>query len=249
MQIISEKWKDTQAAANNGDDYNNTFHSSKGYALLWDNYSPTYYKDDVNGLELKSEVADLTDYYFMYGGNAVGNNKTGIIGANPDAIILPIKIPTNYTDANILVKAINYACDKGADIIHISTTNANITHELYELLNTVSKNTYIIAPAYSGGNPITKYYAYPASLPCVIGVEASDSTGGNYSDYDNDGRYFSSYTNNLNYDLKVPGTDILTTARQGEYDMISAPFLASSLVAGAISRLISVKDYDDTRSR
>ena len=57
---------------NNGDDYNNTFHSSKGYALLWDNYSPTYYKDDANGLELKSEVADLTDYYFMYGGNADG---------------------------------------------------------------------------------------------------------------------------------------------------------------------------------
>lgn len=57
---------------NNGDDYNNTFHSSKGYALFWDNYSPTYYKDDANGLELKSEVGDLTDYYFIYGGNADG---------------------------------------------------------------------------------------------------------------------------------------------------------------------------------
>ena len=57
---------------NNTEDFVNIFHSSKGYAIFWDNYSPTEYKDDANGFELKSQVADLIDYYIVYGGNADG---------------------------------------------------------------------------------------------------------------------------------------------------------------------------------
>ena len=57
---------------NNTEDFVNIFHSNKGYAIYWDNYSPTEYKDDANGFELKSQVADFTDYYIVYGGDADG---------------------------------------------------------------------------------------------------------------------------------------------------------------------------------
>ena len=56
----------------NGDDYVNIIHSAKGYALFWDNYSPTDFTDNANGMEFKSEVGDLTDYYLIYGGNPDG---------------------------------------------------------------------------------------------------------------------------------------------------------------------------------
>ncbi len=47
-------------------------HSVKGYAVFWDNYSPTMYKDSGNGLSFTSTSGNCIDYYFMYGGNADG---------------------------------------------------------------------------------------------------------------------------------------------------------------------------------
>lgn len=45
-------------------------HSIKGYALFWDNYSPTTFTDNEQGMSFDSAVGDLCDYYFVYGGDA-----------------------------------------------------------------------------------------------------------------------------------------------------------------------------------
>lgn len=47
-------------------------HSIKGYALFWDNYSPTSFADNEQGMSFESVVGDCSDYYFMYGGCADG---------------------------------------------------------------------------------------------------------------------------------------------------------------------------------
>lgn len=47
-------------------------HSEKGYGLYWDNYSPTWFVDDNEGMSFESELGDCSDYYFIYGGNADG---------------------------------------------------------------------------------------------------------------------------------------------------------------------------------
>lgn len=41
--------------------------STKGYGILWDNYSKTIFKDDQKGMYFDSEIGDLVDYYFVYG--------------------------------------------------------------------------------------------------------------------------------------------------------------------------------------
>jgi alpha-D-xyloside xylohydrolase len=41
--------------------------SSKGYGILWDNYSKTIFKDSENETSIWSEVGDNIDYYFIYG--------------------------------------------------------------------------------------------------------------------------------------------------------------------------------------
>lgn len=47
-------------------------HSIKGYALFWDNYSPTVFSDNAEGMTFDSETGDLCDYYFVWGGGADG---------------------------------------------------------------------------------------------------------------------------------------------------------------------------------
>lgn len=51
----------------NQEDYIPVLVSTKGFGILWDNYSYTLYKDDAQGMNLWSEVGDGIDYYFMYG--------------------------------------------------------------------------------------------------------------------------------------------------------------------------------------
>ena len=46
----------------NTEDYQNVIQSVKGWALYWDNYSPTNFDDDENGMSFRSEVADGVDY-------------------------------------------------------------------------------------------------------------------------------------------------------------------------------------------
>jgi len=47
-------------------------HSVKGYAIYWDNYSPSLYKDSEEGLSFTSSSGECVDYYFIYGENADG---------------------------------------------------------------------------------------------------------------------------------------------------------------------------------
>ena len=43
--------------------------STNGYGILWDNYSSTKFEDTDEGYSFTSEVADASDYYFVYGKN------------------------------------------------------------------------------------------------------------------------------------------------------------------------------------
>lgn len=47
-------------------------HSVKGYAVFWDNPSPTTFVDNKQETSFTSEVGDCSDYYFMFGENADG---------------------------------------------------------------------------------------------------------------------------------------------------------------------------------
>ena len=56
----------------NLEDFQNVLQSVKGWGLYWENYSPTQFDDDANGMTFDSEVGEGIDYYFMYGGTADG---------------------------------------------------------------------------------------------------------------------------------------------------------------------------------
>lgn len=56
----------------NTEDFQSVIQSIKGWGIYWDNYSPTQFDDDENGMSLTSEAGEAVDYYFMYGGSADG---------------------------------------------------------------------------------------------------------------------------------------------------------------------------------
>ena len=57
----------------NLEDFQNVLQSIKGWGIYWENYSPTQFDDDENGMSFTSEAGKGVDYYFMYGGSADGN--------------------------------------------------------------------------------------------------------------------------------------------------------------------------------
>ena len=56
----------------NLEDFQSVIQSIKGWGIYWDNYAPTQFDDDANGMSLTSEAGDYIDYYFMYGESADG---------------------------------------------------------------------------------------------------------------------------------------------------------------------------------
>ncbi len=56
----------------NLEDFQNVLQSIKGWGLYWENYSPTLFEDNAQGMTFDAEVGNGIDYYFMYGGSADG---------------------------------------------------------------------------------------------------------------------------------------------------------------------------------
>ena len=56
----------------NLEDFQNVLQSIKGYGIYWENYSPTLFEDNADGMTFTSESGQGIDYYFMYGGSADG---------------------------------------------------------------------------------------------------------------------------------------------------------------------------------
>jgi len=56
----------------NLEDFQNVLQSIKGWGIYWENYSPTLFEDNAEGMTFTSEAGQGVDYYFMYGGSADG---------------------------------------------------------------------------------------------------------------------------------------------------------------------------------
>lgn len=74
-------WQDLEIMRNNRerkmiqqnvDDYVPIVQSIKGWGIFWDNASPTQYRHGDDIMSFDSEVADASDYYFMYGKTSDG---------------------------------------------------------------------------------------------------------------------------------------------------------------------------------
>lgn len=218
---------------------------------------------DVHGWDFINNTPNVRDFN-MHGTHVAGiaaaaNNGIGIIGANPMALIMPVSVMQSdgTGDVATIVKGINYAIANGATILNLSLGTYTNTRALRQALENAYQKAVIVAAA---GNDALGIYPecglpvyrpmFPAAYSFVLGVQATTSSGSlaSFSNFDCDGPTFSAKSSlqdpdGFNYELKAPGTEILSTIPGGKYKVLQGTSMAAPLVAGAISALTMVKDY------
>jgi RHS repeat-associated protein len=185
------------------------------------------YIDDVNGWDFINDDKTVFDNATedTHGTNVAGiisskENNNGIIGAAPNAKILPLKILSgNSGSTSDAIEAINYAKTMGVKIMNCSWGSSEFNYPLKDAINS-SGMTFICSSGNSGNSSIS----YPASfgLPNIVSVGAIDNKG-EITDFTSKG--------NAN-DLYAPGKDIYTTSAGNTYGYVSGTSFSSALVSG-----------------
>lgn len=225
------------------------------------------FKNDLHGWDFVNNTPNVRDFN-MHGTHVAGiaaaaNNNIGIIGANPRALIMPVSVMQSdgTGDVATIIKGINYAVQNGATVLNLSLGTYANSRALRQALENAYGSAVVVAAAGNDGrcintphHPRPCYGAapmFPAAYSFVLGVQATTSGGSlaGFSNYDDDGNAFSCVTtlqdpDGFNYELKAPGTNMYSTIPGGNYKTLNGTSMAAPLVAGAISFLKMVKNYD-----
>ncbi|MDE5790447.1 MAG: S8 family serine peptidase, partial [Muribaculaceae bacterium] len=215
--------------------------------------------DDIHGWDFVNNSARMRDNnghgtHCAGIAGAVGGNGIGITGANPDAYIMPIAVlQSNGTgDVATIIKGIDYATANGADLLSMSFGTYSNSIALHDALGKAYQKSVLVAAAGNDRTDVNNCHttpygpAFPAAYTFVLGVEASYSPNGSlagFSNWDCDGPITSKYPSDLyNYELRAPGTGIISTFPNGQYKSLNGTSMACPLAAGAISRLMSCRE-------
>lgn len=174
---------------------------------------------------------------------AQGNNLQGIAGAAWNVGIMPVKISDQgESDTITLARAIQYAVDNGADVINISfasppTEAKDPPKTLVAAVQYASDRGVLVVAA--AGNDGAQAVAYPAALPSVVAVGATDLTDGLLADAD------AASNTGDNLDVVAPGKSILTY--DGQSGTSVGYFKGTSLAAPLVSGLAALMLSANTR--
>jgi subtilisin family serine protease len=238
--LASNIWKNKQEIPDNGrdDDGNGLIDDVRGWDYINNDNNPM--DDNSHGTHVAGIAA------------AVGNNGIGITGANWHAKIMPVKVfqSSGKGDVATIAKGVTYAASNGATVINMSFGSYSESLTLKNALANAYATAVLVAAAGNDGTPIGPCMGcapmYPGAFSFVLGVEANKQVAAAcgvgapiiracFSNYDQDGPTFSGYPDLFNYELKAPGTGILSCVPGGNYREYNGTSMAAPLVAGAVS--------------
>lgn len=222
------------------------------------------FKDDLHGWDFVNQTGRIGDWnghgtHCAGIAAAVGGNGIGIVGANPDALIMPVTVMQSdgTGDVATIIKGIDYAVANGADIISMSFGSYGESKAEEQALGRAYQKAVLVAAAGNDGKCLNHKHLeriqmapmpmYPASYTFVLGVQAMNNYGfiTGWSNYDDDGPTYSGWGEEklYNYELIAPGANIESTYPGGNYKSLNGTSMATPMVAGALSRLIQSKEY------
>jgi subtilisin family serine protease len=168
--------------------------------------------DDVHGWDFvddDSDPIDSDDHGTHVAGTiaAEGDNGTGITGVSWSAKIMPLRFLDAFGSGTVVdaIEAINYAIDKGANIINASYGSYTFSPSERDAI-TSARNAGILFVAAAGNDnwnndSATKHYPSSYELANIIAVAATDQSDARAS--------FSNY-GLTSVDVAAPGTSILS---------------------------------------
>lgn len=222
------------------------------------------FKNDIHGWDFINNTGVIRDYNshgtHVAGIAAAADNGIGIVGANPRALIMPVSVMQSDGSGDIatIIKGINYAAQNGATVLNMSFGSYANSKALRQALERAYQSAVLVAAAGNDQLPIypeCRWGAktmFPAAYSFVLGVQATTQSGmlAGFSNYDCDGPNFSAEKDTYgddgyNYEISAPGANILSTVPNGNYKQYNGTSMAAPLVAGGISALQMVKEYEN----
>lgn len=247
--LAANIWRNEGEIADNGidDDDNGKIDDIRGWDYINNDNNPM--DDNSHGTHVAGIAA------------AVGNNEIGIAGVNWKAKIMPVKVfqSSGKGDAASIAQGVIYAASNDATVLNMSFGNYLESQTLKNALAFAYATAVLVASAGNDGLCIGPYRckdfnygrpSYPAAYSFVLGVSATQQYIGDcgilacWSNFDPDGQVYSEYPGLLNYELKAPGTAIISTIPGGNYQEYSGTSMAAPLVAGAVSLYQNQKPDD-----
>eukprot|EP00804_Cyclotella_cryptica_P021633 CCRYP_020645-RB/>CCRYP_020645-RB protein AED:0.03 eAED:0.03 QI:160/1/1/1/1/1/5/478/778 len=156
---------------------------------------------------------------------AIGFNKRGIVGVNPDPEKFTFHISKALNaqgvgTASSLIQGIEGCISSGSKVISMSVgggPNSSIFRDIYK--EAYDEGILIVAAA---GNDGTTAHDYPASFPHVVSVGAVDQKGLRAD--------FSNYNDQI--EVMAPGVNVLSTAPNDSYNTLTGTSMSTPYVAG-----------------
>lgn len=161
---------------------------------------------------------------------------TGFVGIAPEATVIPVRQNDNENKGTVgsMVRAIDYAIAKGVDIINISQGTSRQLDPGSDLHLAIEeaqrKNILVIASAGNDGASGVKQDNFPASIPGVLGVAASDRN--------NERASFSQSGKAV--DIAAPGVDMVSTVPGDGHCVDNGTSFAAPYVTG-VAALVRAK--------
>lgn len=221
------------------------------------------FKNDIHGWDFINQTGTIRDFnghgtHCAGIAAAIGDNRLGVVGANPDALIMPITIMQSdgTGDLATIIRGIDYAIAMGADVLSMSLGTYATSLALEQALGRAYQNAILVAAAGNDGCCLNHDHPergqtapmpmFPAAYNFVLGVQASAASGAmaGFSNYDDNGAFFTEWGEDklYNYELRAPGASIMSIWPGGKYRSLNGTSMACPLVAGALSRLIQCKE-------
>lgn len=216
--------------------------------------------DDLHGWDFINQTSKIGDYnghgtHCAGIAAATGNNGRGVVGANPDARIMPITVlqSNGSGDVATIIKGIDYAAANGADVISMSFGSYAYSIAQDQAFSKAYSKCFLVAAAGNDGRCVNAEggicpycgkpaaICFPAAFTYVLGVQAANA---GFSNVDCNGPIYSPYDEEklYNYEVSAPGIEIYSTYPGGKYRRMSGTSMACPMVAGVASRVLQTKD-------
>lgn len=191
--------------------------------------------DGVNFVDPESTPMDDQGHGTHVAGTIAGQgreiNGTAVFGVAPKSKIIPVKVLDEQGGGSVsnIVKGINWAASRGAQVINMSLGAPEGSPALERAIQRALAAGVTVVAA-SGNEGPSNGPSYPAAYPGVIAVAASDAND-NVAKFSSRGDYVS---------FIAPGVKILSSTPGGKYAELSGTSMASPHVAGLAALAVSM---------